>query len=458
MTSGPAIVTLGPRGAALARRLRDRLPDSEIHAPTCADCPADVRFTKAAAHIADLFAAGRPVVGLCASGILIRAVASLLDDKRHEPPVVAVAEDGSAVVPLLGGHHGANRLARAIAAELGVVAALTTAGDLRLGIALDEPPPGWVLDCPEHAKSFMAKLLEGSAVRLTVEVGDADWLARAPLPFADDAALELAVTHRELASRSDRLVYHPPVLALGVGRGSGRAGRVPAGGGRHLPGPARPRPCQRRRGRLARPEGRRARRPCPGRRPRRARRGSSPTARLLEETPRLANPSEIVFRETGCWGVAEGAALAAVGVAGRLAVPKQKGDRVTCALALAPGDLDASAIGRPRGTLAIVGLGPGGPAWRTAEAQRLLGDGAGTGRLRPLSRPDWAGISRPSSATSSRSVPRWSAAASPWSAPPRAVRWPWSAPATPASTPWRRSCSSCWMGGRIAPGRGWRSR
>ena len=55
-----------------------------------------------------------------AAGIAIRRLAPLLADKREEPPVVAVAEDGSAVVPLLGGHRGANRLARRIARTLGV--------------------------------------------------------------------------------------------------------------------------------------------------------------------------------------------------------------------------------------------------------------------------------------------------------------------------------------------------
>ena len=109
---------------------------------------------------------GRPIVGICASGILIRALAPLLTDKRLEPPVLAVAEDGSAVVPLLGGHHGANALARTIAAALGVPAAITTAGDLRLGLALDEPPAGWRLADPEAAKGFTAALLEGASVRL----------------------------------------------------------------------------------------------------------------------------------------------------------------------------------------------------------------------------------------------------------------------------------------------------
>src|SRR5207249_974619 len=41
-----------------------------------------------------------------------------------------------------------------------------------------------------------------------------------------------------------------------------------------------------------------------------------PVARLLAETPRLTRRSEAAFRATGCWGVAEGAALAAAGPRG----------------------------------------------------------------------------------------------------------------------------------------------
>ena len=58
------------------------------------------------------------------------------------------------------------------------------------------------------------------------------------------------------------------------------------------------------------------------------------TADVLEkETPRLRNPSELVFAHTGCHGVAEAAALAAVGIDGMLLVPKIKGPGVTVAVA-----------------------------------------------------------------------------------------------------------------------------
>ncbi len=59
-------------------------------------------------------------------------------------------------------------------------------------------------------------------------------------------------------------------------------------------------------------------------------------ARLEEETPRLLNPSDVVFRETGCHGVAEAAALALAGPDGRLIIPKRVGNGCTLAIAEVP--------------------------------------------------------------------------------------------------------------------------
>lgn len=371
MSGAPAIVLLGRRSLALAGQLQALLSGSEIHAPACAQCPAEVQFAKATDHVARLFVAGRPIVGICASGILIRAVAPHLHDKTSEPPVLAVAEDGSAVVPLLGGHRGANELARRIAAALGAVAAVTTAGDARLGIALDAPPPGWRLANSTHAKGFMARLLEGAPVQLVVEAGDAAWLAADRLTLTEDGPLELRVTLRPVPGTPERLVYHPPRLALGVGAERGASpeelrtlvaltcadhdlAMAAIGVVASIDLKAAEPAVHALAGSLDVPA------------------RFLTAERLAEETSRLTTRSETVFRETGCWGVAEAAALAAVGPQGCLLAPKRKGRGVTCALAVAPHDLDPSAIGRPQGRLALVGLGPGGSDWRTAEAERLL--------------------------------------------------------------------------------------
>jgi cobalt-precorrin 5A hydrolase/precorrin-3B C17-methyltransferase len=153
MTKIPAIIILSEAALPMARRVAGGV-GGEIHALSHrVGVDVDVRFDEAALHFGRLFADGRPIVAVMASGAVIRMLAPHLNDKRAEPAVIAVAEDGSAVVPLLGGHHGANDLAREIAGLRSMgSAAVTTAGDLRFGVALDAPPEGFVLANPENAK------------------------------------------------------------------------------------------------------------------------------------------------------------------------------------------------------------------------------------------------------------------------------------------------------------------
>ncbi|MDC9809094.1 cobalamin biosynthesis protein [Rhizobium binxianense] len=57
--------------------------------------------------------------------------------------------------------------------------------------------------------------------------------------------------------------------------------------------------------------------------------------RLEQETPRLKNPSAIVFARVGCHGVAESAALAAAGADAELLLGKIKSAHATAAIARA---------------------------------------------------------------------------------------------------------------------------
>jgi cobalt-precorrin 5A hydrolase / precorrin-3B C17-methyltransferase len=366
-----AIIALGPFAATLGRRLQAALPGSRLHGPRAYPAGWDESYERASLRIAELFQAGRPILGLCASGILIRAVAPLLAAKQVEPPVVAVAEDGSVAVPLVGGHRGANALARAVAALTGGIAAITTAGDLRLGLALDEPPPGWRIANLERVRPITAALLRGEPVALVAEAGGADWLRAGAISWADQAERHVFVTDRDVDPGTDALVFHPPVLTLGVGceRGclaeeiSDLAHSTLAEAGLAAMAVAAVVSVELK---LAEP-GIHALAASLGVAPR-----FFPASSLLAETSRLSERSAAAFRATGCWGVAEGAALAAAGTSGVLIVPKRKSRRATCAVARAPASIDADAIGRRRGTLAVIGIGPGDPAWRTPEANAAL--------------------------------------------------------------------------------------
>ena len=127
----PVIVVLNAAGEILAHSLKASF-GWQVHGRAERVAKADVHFPDALEHIRTLFASGKPIIGICASGILIRAVAPLLADKRSDPPVLAVTDDGATVIPLLGGHHGANKLVREIAKITKGHAAVTTAGDLGL--------------------------------------------------------------------------------------------------------------------------------------------------------------------------------------------------------------------------------------------------------------------------------------------------------------------------------------
>ena len=93
---------------------------------------------------------------------------------------------------------------------------------------------------------------------------------------------------------------------------------------------------------------------------------------LNAQNARLKNPSERVRAEVGCPGVAEAAALAAGGAEARLIVEKQKNTMATCAIARAPKPQAGASCGQARGRLVVVGLGPGGEAWRTAEVGQVM--------------------------------------------------------------------------------------
>ncbi|TLP49265.1 precorrin-3B C(17)-methyltransferase [Cohaesibacter sp. CAU 1516] len=346
----------------------------------------DQVFSDSILHIRSLFAEGKNVIAICASGIVIRAVAPLLDSKFDEPAVLSVSRDGASVVPLLGGHHGSNDLARLIAEGMKSHAAVTTAGDCKFSMAIDHPPKGWKLQNARAAGPLMARMVNGEAVSVAEGL---DWVKKDKLTLADDAAIRLE-NSVEKASGADALVYSAQKLVLGVGCERGVAAEhlidhitkvlddnnlaVEALGliasidvkmdeaaihaaAKHFGVPAR----------------------------------FFPASELEAQKDRLANPSDVVYSEVGCHGVAEGAALAAVGACGSLLVEKVKSDKATCAVGMAVAPFVGDLPGKARGRLSVVGIGPGQSEWRTpeatnriAEAEELVGYGFYIDLLGPL--------------------------------------------------------------------------
>ena len=95
----PAIVILGQGSLATARSIQQVYPGALIHGLAGRVEGADQAYSEFGATVRQLYQQGTPIIALCAAGIVIRTLAALLLEKGEEPAVLAVAEDGSAVVP-----------------------------------------------------------------------------------------------------------------------------------------------------------------------------------------------------------------------------------------------------------------------------------------------------------------------------------------------------------------------
>lgn len=113
-----AILYITDNGLKLAERLKVWSPDAEI-----------VKFVPAV--VKDLWAGNDALVFIMASGIVVRTIAPLLKNKKTDPAVVVLDDAGRFAISLVSGHlGGANELAEEIAKVLHGEAVITTASDV----------------------------------------------------------------------------------------------------------------------------------------------------------------------------------------------------------------------------------------------------------------------------------------------------------------------------------------
>ena len=112
------IISLTDAGKALGERLHAAIDDSEHwHKPK-----------PFSASVQDAFCLGERLILICATGIAVRTLAPVLQDKHSDPAVLVLDELGQFVIPLLSGHEGgANDWAAEVTDILGAQLVMTTA-------------------------------------------------------------------------------------------------------------------------------------------------------------------------------------------------------------------------------------------------------------------------------------------------------------------------------------------
>lgn len=232
------VIALTRRGTALAARISSVMPDSTAFAPTRfareggRNAPGSVvGFDIPAAElIKSLWRDSGGFFLVMASGIAVRSIAPLLFDKKIDPAVVVLDQNGRFAVPILSGHlGGANDLARELAEKIGCQAVITTATDTAGAPALEVWARQNNLAVEGGAVKINAAWASGDPVCLYVDPSLAmppalndlaphiDLLTESINDAASFNGARAALTHRLVGSVGASVYLRPRCLTLGVG-------------------------------------------------------------------------------------------------------------------------------------------------------------------------------------------------------------------------------------------------
>lgn len=112
------VIALTPAGELLGKRLLTEWPNAVLeYKPK--------PFTES---VQAAFKQGDWLIFICATGIVFRTLAPVIQDKYQDPPVLVLDEQGQFVIPLLSGHEGgANEFGAQVANKLNAQLVMTTA-------------------------------------------------------------------------------------------------------------------------------------------------------------------------------------------------------------------------------------------------------------------------------------------------------------------------------------------
>lgn len=164
------------------------------------------------------------IVFVSATGIAVRSIAPLIQDKRTDPAILVIDHGGNFVISLLSGHiGGANQLAIDLAQKIGGQAVVTTASDVDGRIAIDEwaVRSGLVIDDIKMAKVIAMDIIHGKKIGLVsdIELGQVDSIFDLDRPEECDHKIVISYKDGPAVEGGLKLIAKRLVLGIGCRRG-----------------------------------------------------------------------------------------------------------------------------------------------------------------------------------------------------------------------------------------------
>src|ERR671924_2357774 len=237
MVTKMAIVAITRHGIAIARRIKQKIPEVEIYVPAKhSDGSSDINWfsEQSTQVISNLFKTHDALVCIFSLGAVIRMVAPHLIDKKSDPAVIVIDDRANHVISALSGHlGGANAIARLVASFLGAQPVITTAADVNETIAVDLVGRefGWTIESLENVTKVSALMVNEEKIAVYQEAGEKNWWhATFPKNITFVESLEQAkrsefkavlvisdktITDPAILEKS--VIYRPRSLVVGIG-------------------------------------------------------------------------------------------------------------------------------------------------------------------------------------------------------------------------------------------------
>lgn len=185
------IVALTDAGHRLAQQMLPALNDARIL----------FKPKPFADQVQQAFIQGHALIMICATGIVVRTLAQVLQHKRDDPPVLVMDEVGQFVIPLLSGHEGgANDFAEQIATRLQAQSVITTANNYL-------KPIYWVgMGCERNCpRQVLDRLLQQALQQVGLAVTDIQGFASIDIKSDEVGLIELAQSFHKPFSTFDKI-------------------------------------------------------------------------------------------------------------------------------------------------------------------------------------------------------------------------------------------------------------
>jgi cobalt-precorrin 5A hydrolase len=225
MVTKMAIVAITRHGIAIARRIKQNMPEVEIYVPAKhSDDGSDINWfsEQSTQLVGNLFKTHDALFCIFSLGAVIRMVAPHLIDKKSDPAVIVIDDRANHVISALSGHlGGANALARLVASFLGAQPVITTAADVNETIAVDLVGRefGWTIENFENVTKVSASMVNEEKIAIYQDAGEKNWWQA---PFPKNVTLIESIDQIKSPQFkagliiSDRLVSDPTIINKSV--------------------------------------------------------------------------------------------------------------------------------------------------------------------------------------------------------------------------------------------------